>query len=79
MLQLHKGLQTQCLDEMPIDINLQQIKIETIVDMQLPSKTKSDDEREQDMAAVSIPVLKCQPESDNESDQTAVEYVIWPL
>ncbi|XP_023178872.2 zinc finger protein Xfin isoform X2 [Drosophila hydei] len=73
LLRLHKGLQTQCLDEMPIDINLQQIKIETIVDMQLPSKTKSDDEREQDMAAVSIPVLKWQPESDNESDQTAVD------
>ncbi|XP_017874809.1 PREDICTED: zinc finger protein 197-like isoform X2 [Drosophila arizonae] len=79
LLQLRKGLQPQCLDEMPIDINLQHIKTEMIVDMQPTSNAKSEedeaeaDEREQDMAAVAIPALKWQPSSDNESNQTAAD------
>lgn len=83
LLQLRKSLQPQCLDEMPIDINLQHIKTEMIVDMQPASKAKSEEdeaeaeEREQDMAVVAIPALKWQPNSDSESNQTAAhEYVI---
>ncbi|TDG48837.1 hypothetical protein AWZ03_004740 [Drosophila navojoa] len=79
LLQLRKGLQTQCLDEMPIDINLQNIKTEMIVDMQPASKAKSEEdeteseEREQDMAAVAIPALKWQPDSDSESNRNAAD------
>lgn len=79
LLQLRKGLQTQCLDEMPIDINVQHIKTEMIVDMQLTSKAKSEEdeteaeERQQDMTAVAIPALKWQPDSDSESNQTAAD------
>lgn len=82
LLQLCKGSQRQCLEEMPIDIRMQDIKNETDVDIESEPNKKTQIEslledvgeiEEPEISAVSGPALKWQPESDSDNTKAAVD------
>ncbi|EDV93514.1 GH18231 [Drosophila grimshawi] len=71
LLQLRNGLQTQCLDETPIDISTEHIKIEADIDLDADMAdlvdAKLEEEQEKQVA------LKCQPATDSDSSQDNVK------
>ncbi|KRF82873.1 zinc finger protein 91 [Drosophila virilis] len=82
LLQLRKGSLRQCLEEVPIDIRMQDIKNETDVDIESEPNKKTQNEslledageiEEPEIAAVSGPALKWQTESDSDNTKAGVD------